>query len=285
MKPLSVASIAWLVLPAALAAQQPRPTAPPNMKTLLARTAEYADQFETSFVSVIGREVYDQAASDSTLGPESRRLDSEVFFVGLDRRREWLTVRNVTAVDGSPVRDSSTRLDRALAGDPDRAWMRLRILADENARFNVGAIQRNFSEPTLVLMFSDSLHQRRFKFTLNARTERDGRRLNRLEFRETERPTIIRDADTRTSLPASGALVVDDQGSVVETELSVPFAKEGVAAIHVWFERDDKLGMLVPVRMDERYEVRAVPRQVVVTGTARYSDYRRFETSVRILPP
>ena len=72
---------------------------------------------------------------------------------------------------------------------------------------------------------------------------------------------------------------------MVETELSVPFAKDGVAAIHVWFERDDKLDMLVPVRMDERYEVRAVPRQVVVTGTARYSDYRRFETSVRILPP
>ena len=37
--------------------------------------------------------------------------------------------------------------------------------------------------------------------------------------------------------------------------------------------------------MEEQYEAHAVPRQVVVTGTAPYSDYRRFETSARILPP
>ena len=51
MKPLSVAAIAWLALPAALAAQRPRPTAPPNLKTLLARSAEYADLFQSRFAS------------------------------------------------------------------------------------------------------------------------------------------------------------------------------------------------------------------------------------------
>ena len=102
---------------------------------------------------MIGLEAYEQAASDSTLGPEARRLESEVFFVGLDRRRAWLTVRNVLAVNGSPVRDSATRLDRALAGEPDQAWMRLRILADASARYNIGGISRNFNDPTLALMF------------------------------------------------------------------------------------------------------------------------------------
>ena len=181
MKPLSVASIAWLVLPAALAAQQPRPTAPPNMKTLLARTAEYADQFETSFVSVIGREVYDQAASDSTLGPESRRLDSEVFFVGLDRRREWLTVRNVTAVDGSPVRDSATRLDCAPAGGPDRAWMASGSrLKTPGSMAPFSAFTRPRGADIMIPTSNDS-------FTL-APTEHDVGAPPRLEFRN-RRPT------------------------------------------------------------------------------------------------
>jgi hypothetical protein len=51
------------------------------------------------------------------------------------------------------------------------------------------------------------------------------------------------------------------------------------ATIDVDFTHDAGLGMLVPQVMRERYE----RRRHVVTTEARYTRYRRFTTSVRII--
>ena len=64
----------------------------------------------------------------------------------------WLTVRDVISVDGKPV---ARRLPTLLASP--NVWIRdLRALSQENGRYNIGAIYRNFNEPTLALSFLDS---------------------------------------------------------------------------------------------------------------------------------
>lgn len=260
------------------------PAAEDTLKGLLVRTAAYVDTFERAFSSVIGQEIYDQASFDSTGSGEVRQLESEIFFVGFDQQREWLTVRNVTSVNGAPIPDSTLRIQRALAGDPYRTWARLKLLADESARFNIGPVQRNFSEPTLAVVFLDSHHQSRFKFTAAGSETIEGRRVTRLSFRETARPTVIRGATLRENLPAHGSVLVSDEGAVWASDLIVGFGRGRRAQIQVKYRWDPRLELLVPATLEETYEVATGRRRVSVTGKAVYSNFRRFETSIRILP-
>ena len=50
------------------------------------------------------------------------------------------------------------------------------------------------------------------------------------------------------------------------------------AEIEVTYHKDDSLGMLIPVRMTERY----LTPTASITGDATYSDFKRFQTSATI---
>jgi hypothetical protein len=51
----------------------------------------------------------------------------------------------------------------------------------------------------------------------------------------------------------------------------------------VRFGFDAKLGLLVPTMMEEDYRI-AAPVETLISCKAVYSDFRRFETAVRIVP-
>ena len=63
--------------------------------------------------------------------------------------------------------------------------------------------------------------------------------------------------------------------AVHKTEISI----EKVNLITVEFRHNDRFQMLLPSSMEEVYEL-AIE---VVNGRANYSDYRRFQTSARIV--
>src|SRR5439155_11041687 len=122
-----------------------------------------------------------------------RRTRSEMLFMRLPAPEvSWPTVRNILEVDGKPVPDGRDRLERALSGDGTGLVGRMRAVRDEGARFNVGSIERNISDPILPLLFVDPDYQWRFDFTLGQEETIDGVVVRRLMFRETHRPTIIR---------------------------------------------------------------------------------------------
>jgi hypothetical protein len=52
--------------------------------------------------------------------------------------------------------------------------------------------------------------------------------------------------------------------------------------IAVTFDRDSRLDVWAPARMDERYDELSGNS---TTCTARYSNFRRFETSGRVIGP
>jgi hypothetical protein len=258
-----------------------------ELDRLLQRTREYVAQFTKQFTFLVGDEDYHQTLRDEVRERRRRHLESEVFFVGVHAGAGSLTVRSTRVVDGRPVEDSSDRIRRALADSSGEGWRRLRALADEGARYNLGALERNFNDPMLALLFAGPDVQSRFSFRIAGAEQVAGVAATRLAFRERERPTLIRDSRSGRDLPASGALVVAEDGTIWRTELHVETPGATAVQIRVSYVRDDRLGLLVPSVMDEDYRYRdAVERRMLfISGRAVYSNFRRFETSGRIVEP
>jgi hypothetical protein len=254
------------------------------LTSVLARAGAYVDALEQSFSQVIGAEDYQQTVLAPGGRTESRNQQSEVFFVRLDEASAWMMVRNVLKVDGRPVRGSHDRIMDALSGSSPQHRARLRALADEGARYNIGNVRRNFSDPMLALTFLDRSRQPRFAFAAAGPAAVDGSPVQRVRFDERDRPTIIRDGRTGTSVPAHGQVDVAADGRVLRTELQLDVDSRTSATLRVTFAPDARLGVLVPTLMEEHYRTVSSRDSVVITCTAVYSDFRRFETAVRVVP-
>jgi hypothetical protein len=255
---------------------------------LLDRLAAYVLTFQTDFSRIIGTEHYMQVAHDLNWKVRTREMQSDIFFVGTGDDSGAMTVRSVRRVDGRSLPDASLGIDQALALPPSRRLERLKALADLGARYNLGTLQRNFNDPTLPLMLAALIQQSRFRYTIEGAATVDGHAVTRLAFREVARPTVIRGRDG-VSVPAMGRLWVDDGGTVWRTELRAATHDrdtlvDATAVIRVGYGRDAKLGIMVPVSMDEDYRYGDQARVMFVGGHASYDGYRRFETSARVVP-
>jgi hypothetical protein len=148
-----------------------------------------------------------------------------MLFIPADANATWLTVRDVIAVDGKSV---PRRLPGILAAR-DVRMRDLRALSAENGKYNIGAIARNFNEPTLALLFLDSRYRSRFEFSDGGSALLDGQPVRRIQFSETATPTVIR--SEQRDVRATGALLVEPAtGRVLRTELTL---LRGPAA-HTW---------------------------------------------------
>ncbi|HWW83972.1 MAG TPA: hypothetical protein VNZ26_10245 [Vicinamibacterales bacterium] len=285
-----VAAVLWSLTGIALGG---RPTHDDEsvLTGILRRTATYVHQFDDEFAVVISNEHYEQQRTlfeGRSPRQEYRRIESEMLFMWLADQQRWLSVRNVLSVDGQAITDSASRLDRALADPAPDRLPRLLRLRDEGARFNVG-VYRNFNDPALVLQFFDQAFQTRFRFDLEGKNRVNKTEAWKINFVERRRPTVIRDGEF--DVPSQGSIwasVAD--GAVVRTTLALSTPASlttTVAHITVDYGRDPKLTVAAPTRMEERYvTIRAGGVEVERIGcVATYSNYRRFETSGRIIPP
>ena len=201
------------------------PIPEPSINALLAQAATYARRFEQEFRIVVGQEHDEQRWSGFSpdLDASSRRqrtIESETLFLWLPEETSWLMVRNAHAVDGLPVPDSETRLERVLAERSGDWVARVRRLRDEGARFNLGPIQRNFSDPTMVVQFLGASMQNRFRFERRRGDEVDGRPAWRLSFVEHVRPTVIQSGGR--DVPATGDVWIDAaDGAIVRTRVNL----------------------------------------------------------------
>ena len=94
------------------------------------------------------------------------------------------------------------------------------------------------------------------------------------------------------SVPIEGSLWVDaETGTIVRTRVRMarfgpptPDRKQGAgsAEIDVTYNRVAALDMWLPEKMTELYEGMADPYVYRVTGEAMYSNYRQFQTTIRI---
>jgi len=100
-----------------------------------------------------------------------------------------------------------------------------------------------------------------------------------LEFRERDRPTVVRTPDGRDQPSRIEALVDPLTGEIHRTTMSWERVK---GSIVVAYDRVPGIAVPVPVTMFERF---TTPGGDEISGDATYSNYRRFETSGRLIDP
>ena len=270
----------WLRLASAAAAQ-----GTPSLTEVMSRVEAYVSAYGPRASVVVCAERYQQEARGSGSAAQTRTLRSDFGLVRADTIHGWLGFRDVIEVDGRRLSDRQDRLAQVLVASQGR-FDEARRLSDESARFNVGAIQRNFNVPTTALFFFTPENRRRFAVAAR-RVAEDG--TWEITFRETDRPTLIRTPDG-APIPSSGTIWVAPQGgTVVHTQLQIDtrdgygaHARRGRGVVDVLYRRSDELNMWLPASMDEQFEVSRDQGFDRVSGHAEYSDCRQFGTSVRI---
>jgi hypothetical protein len=254
----------------------------PSLKDVLRRMGAYVDGYgeKASIVVATERYIQDVKGGEATTSGH-RVLVSDFAIVKVEGIRGWMGFRDVVEVDGAKVENREERLVKALMspGSYDEA---LRITS-ESARFNIGPILRTFNVPTTALFFfkSDSLDH--FKFT---HKKRDDGTTWEIAFRERKVPTLIQTPQGRP-VPTEGSVRVNSaDGTVVQTRIRMSdfgmARTRTVAEVEVTYQRVPAIDMWLPVTMTESYEGMVGTSWHRITGRADYSDYRQFQTAVRI---
>jgi hypothetical protein len=281
-----------VVLPASQAAT---PTARHTLDDVLARAGRYTVEYGEALASVLAEETYEQRLvwRREQGVKQQRQLRSEIAFVRLVNSTEWLTFRNVLAVDDGAIAGSDGRLERLFRNPPVSLVAQARLITRESARFNIGPIARDINVPTTALHFVHPKHRPNSRFNKEREEILDGERVWVIRFRERDRGSLIRGTDG-LNLPAVGRLwIVPADGRVVKSELVIEDFVRGRgdsrAEIGVKWRRDVPLDLWVPAEMRERYEGPwyetrdSRPRERYdIDGAATYSNYRRFTVDVRI---
>lgn len=262
--------------------------ADPDLKTVLQRAGQYAADYHQQFTALVAEERYVQRVGpiDTSRGAapprqQERTLTSDYVIVrDFAGSNSWLGVRDVYAVDGEPVNEDRTRL-RALLGDATRPLAtRVRALADLQAKYNLGELYRTINVPTLALEFLLPDRQPRFRFKRKGTTEFRGTPVWIVNFEERERPTIIRTPQGR-DVRSEGAFWIDPTtGAVVRSELragQIP-GRPLHSIIIVSYSHNDRFDLFLPDDMNELY----LTGRTRIEGHATYTNFRRFETEVRI---
>lgn len=282
---LSIVALAMLAAsPAAARAQSP------TMASVLKNAAAYLEEFQDKLSGLVAEETYLQGVEiegqPNPIRIAERRLRSDLLLIKPPGADRYVEFRDVFEVDGQPVRERADRLAQLLRQPWASARGQVSAIIAASARYNIGNIQRNVNTPVLALQFLDAAFQSRFEFK---RATRDRQQLQpqgaatapadgvfrvatemwAIEYREKEKPTIVRTVNGRP-LPARGRFWVNPTtGAVLMTELVLDGG--GVeSTISVSYQSEPLMGLLVPVAMTESY--RASPEHVL--GSATYGRFR-----------
>jgi hypothetical protein len=104
-----------------------------------------------------------------------------------------------------------------------------------------------------------------------------------LVFSERRRPFVVK-VDGMDAQSTGKVWIDAAGGAVLRTNLRVtrPSGRGSIASVTVNFQKDARLGIWVPSMMSEQYN--AMDGKTTA-GTASYSNFRRFDTSVRVVAP
>jgi hypothetical protein len=291
----------------------------PDVDDLVARAGRYVVDYGQQMSLVIGVERYAQWMQNADqVRPLVRNLVSEFALVRTGD--DWQGFRDVIELDGKPVGDRQDRLQTLFLESPATAVQSSRPIADASARYNLGPLQRNFNVPTTALFFLHPTNRARFSFKIDGEDAVAGSPVLKVRYREEKKPTIIRTSSGK-DMPVKGTFWIDPRdGRVFRTTMELEsdalmtggnsrmadnrfeeafqgsirpaFGErraKSTVSISVSYRTDSKLVILVPAEMVEIYESPYRSRfndtesMSKVNCRAAYSDFRRFETSGRVV--
>jgi hypothetical protein len=276
---LKIASTFVVMIAAAVAVPAAATTKGP-VDDLLDRATAYVRAYVHEFSTVVAEERYVQDshpmprvdAMSSIAGAaqpaQHAELRSDLLFVRPGESGSWLTFRDVYSVNGRPVRDREERLAKLFVQPSTGAVDRAEEIAREGYRYNVGLKERTVANPMLAVAFLQPDYRRRFEFRLSGIDTSLGPDVWIVKFKERERPTILRTPDNR-NVPGMGRFWIDGaSGRVLQTELETSTGDKVMTV----FAFDERLQLDVPVEMRDIGWLNGT----VITGTATYTNFRRF---------
>lgn len=250
-----------------------------NADAVLATLDQYLMAYEPKLSELVADENMQQEIRHGRLRL-SRYLASEVAFIALPQGVGWLGIRHVKTVNTTPVSFADESLATVLRAPGLEA---ARALLAESAKHNLG-LRRTTNLPNLPLEFLHPRNRTRFITRLDGQETIRGVRTSRVVFLERITPTLIRNPDKNTDRPSVVRAWIDPRnGRLLRAEVSTfaSFdAKDYENNIRVEFAENGPLDMLVP---SEMREVFPGDEEGVGTSVARYTNFRRFTTSARIV--
>lgn len=277
MKP--VLAVLCVALGASMAAQERVRPVDTSPRAVLAAATAYLQSYRESLEFVLADEHTRQEVFDERGMRTGRRETSGDFFLAwVPADGGWLSVRDIRMVDGRPVEAGDDLRGLLNRGSMARIG---RAMADRNARYNIGVVTRNFNEPMFALVILDPKQQTRFRFERQSvDAGEDGTRVT-LAFTERDRPTLVQ-GTSGGPVFTRGEVTLD--AATGRLERSVVIARDGptTAQLTTTFALNEKLDRWLPTLMQERYTHSSPRIKEVVVAESTYTNYRRFEVSVRI---
>ena len=263
----------------------------PSLSEVVARLDEYLAAYELRLSELIADESMSQVirrGSRSTgldgvdFGTDrARQLQSEVAFIGLPGNAGWLGFRHVKTVDNRPVRDSGASLTSALS---TQGYAAARRLLMESAQHNLG-LARTTNLPNLPLEFLHPRNRQRLVSRLDGTDRVRTIETTKIVFAERTKPTLIGNPNGNDMPSVITAWVDPKSGALLRAEVRMfesAETRQPSNVVRVEFARDPKLDLLVPAEMNESF---TMPPPASGIGVATYKNFRRFQTSARIVPP
>jgi hypothetical protein len=152
------------------------------------------------------------------------------------------------------------------------------------AGHNLGA-PRTTNLPNLPLEFLHPRNRHRFAHRVDGTERVRGAATTRLVLDEVSTPTLVQRPEGGDMPSQVMAWVETTTGRLVRAEVKTRDARIGVlqfdAQVWVDFKESPALGLLVPMEMKEVFFVDRANEGI---GTAKYTNYRRFQTTARVVP-
>ena len=210
-----------------------------------------------------------------------RRLESEVAFARLPGETTWLGFRRVRKIDGKDIVNTQPSLVALLSLGPSDRLAQAQLLVMQSSEHHLG-LPRTINMPNLPLELLQAKYRNRFRVTREGNGRIRGRQVIELQFTELTAPGIVVYGERDDLLSRILVSIDPTTGAIIRAR--VRFAADRIRyepGIDVEFEEHRQLGLLVPTRMDETFLIHF---GAAGTGRATYSNFRRFQTSARIVP-
>ena len=269
----SAIPVIWFA--ASFAATAPAPQAAPPLNPPILKAAEYVASYEAQLGGLVAEEEYKQTLlgrSAREAPRQTRKLKSDFMLVRLAADEPLTPFRDVIEVDGKPVSDRTARLERLFLQPAAQAWKSAILITEESARYNLGRLRRNVNVPTLALEYLKPANIGRCRFQAPRAVLINAAAAWKVDFKEQDGPTLIRDSANDGNVPASGTFWIRaSDGAVLRTVLDIG-GRLVESQTDVRYCDVPKVAVVVPCRMSERINGRADQ----VEGTATYANIRQF---------
>lgn len=261
-------------------AQAQKP-APPDLDSVFEKLDAYLDKYEGELSAVVADEIVVQEAEGRFLPRKTRRLLSDIAFLRLPGEFEWLGFRHVKMLDGKPVMAVGPTLQELLANTTADAVAQTRLLVNGSSKYNLGN-PRTVNMPNLPLELLNRRYRHRYDARLDGRERVRRHAVDVVALAEIGPPPIIYNGGYNLQTMVR-AWIDAESGALWRAEVRMKRfgSREMPSRLRVEFAVDKGLAIMVPVEMREDFFVDLGSGR----GQHTYSNFRRFQTSARIVPP